>query len=219
MKATRVLVICSLAVLLLATAVGCSGQAVSKKPASRAPSQTNDSQPGFTGSVTQAAVQDLQEGVEPTTQIPAASPSEAQAKTGIALKLPKDDSITGNLKAIYPDTSASGNPELCLHFNNGVLISEEAWKEQPDFAHEIALDTDPKYHEPPATPGSNWALVKVAGFQGKLLPQPAVLGADQKVQQLAPILEWWSNGVRYRMSVWKLGFSGDQLLKIANSMY
>jgi hypothetical protein len=219
MKTTRILIICSLAAFLLATAVGCSGQAVSKKPSATAPSQAKSGSPAFVGSVTETAVQNIQEGVEPSTQIPAVSPSAAQAKTGIALKLPKDTSTAGDLKAIYPDTSASGNPELCLHFTNGVLISEEAWKTQPDFAKEIASDSDPVHHEPPLTPGSNWKLVDVAGFQGKLLPQPAVLGPDQKVHQLAPMLEWWANGVKYWMSAWKLGYSGEQLLDIANSMY
>lgn len=217
MKTSRMLIVCSLAAALVLIAVGCSGPVVSQKPTTSA--KVPSGQPAFVGSVKQMAVQNYQDGVEPTTQIPPASPAEAQAKTGVAVKLPKDNSVTGNLKAVYPDTSASGNAENCLHFNNGVLLSEEAWKDKPDFAHEIAQDSDPKYHDPPVTAGSNWALVKVAGFDGKILPQPAVLGADGKVQPLPPILEWWADGVRYRLSVWKGGFTGDQLLRIANSMY
>lgn len=217
MKTCKILIVCSLAAaLLLLVAAGCSGPAVSQKPATATNAPSGQS--AFIGSVTQA-VQNYQEGVEPTTQIPPTGPAEAQAKSGVAVKLPKDNSVTGNLKAVYPDTSASGNAENCLHFNNGVLLSEEAWKDKPDFAHEIAQDSDPKYHDPPVTAGSNWTLVKVAGFDGKMLPQPAILGADGKVQPLPPILEWWADGVRYRLSVWKAGFTGNQLLRIANSMY
>jgi hypothetical protein len=221
MKTIRILVMCALAAALMATAAGCFGSSVSKNVPATTPTQaTSGSAPyiGATSLMNDASAVKMNLGVEPTSPIPPVSPSEAKAKTGISVRLPKDTTLTGELKAIYPDTSASGNQELCLHFANGILITEEAWKEQSDFAHEIALDSDPKYHQPPVTPGSNWILVEVAGFQGKLLPQPAVLGADQ-IYQLPPMLEWWENGVKYWMSAWKLGYSGQQLLDIANSMY
>ena len=174
---------------------------------------------GATNLEVQKYIQNFQEGVEPLSPAPPVSSSEAKVKTGISVKLPKDTALTGKLKAIYTDTSAAGYPGLGMHFTNGILIVEEAWKEEPDFAHEIAIDSDPATHEPPATPGTNWTLVKVAGFQGKLLPQPAMLGADQKLYELPPQLEWWDNGIKYHMTTWKAGFSGQDLLDIANSMY
>jgi hypothetical protein len=222
MKTNRILVMCALAAILLAAEAGCSGSSVSKNVPATTPSQATSVSPPYAGSAAldvQKYIQNYQEGIEPTTSIPPVSPSEAKTKTGISLRLPKDTALTGELKAIYPDTSASGNPQLALHFKNGVLIAEEAWKEKPDFAHEIAIDSDPKYHQSPATPGSSWTLVAVAGFQGKLLPQPAVLGADQKICELPPQLEWWNSGIKYRMTTWKMGYSGQQLLDIANSMY
>jgi len=158
-------------------------------------------------------------GAEPSSPVPSVSPSDAEARTGIKFRQPKTAAITGNMKAVYQDTSASGNPEICIHFDNGILVGEENWKEQPDFAHEIAMDNDPAHHEPPATPGTNWILVKVAGFQGKQLPQPAIMGADGKLSELPPMLEWWDSGVKYMITTWKTGVSGQQLLDIANSMY
>lgn len=164
------------------------------------------------------AVQAYEEGVEPQTKIPPATPEQAKEKTGIAVVLPRDLSISGNVKAIFPDTSAPGHPELCLHFDNGVLLTEEKWDSKPDFSKEIAQDSDPTYHEDPITPGSNWELVTIAGHEGKLLPQPATVGSDGRVHDLPPILEFWASGIRYRVSVWKKGITGKQLVDLANSM-
>jgi hypothetical protein len=221
MKTARILVMCVLAVILFATAAGCNGSVSRDVPATTPSLAMSESSPGPTtpSVVFDAYVRNIQAGIEPIPSIPAVSPSEAKTKTGISVRLPKNTELSGKLKGIYPDTSASENPELCLGFTNGILINEEIWKEKPDYAAEIAAEADDRIRATGSTQGFDWTLVQVAGFQGKLLPETALEGADQEGYKLPPHLEWWENGIRYHMSAWKLGYSGQQLLDIANSMY
>ncbi|MBU4302685.1 MAG: hypothetical protein KKE79_04330 [Actinobacteria bacterium] len=224
MKTTRILVMCALAAILFATAAGCTGPVSKNVPATTPSLAMSESSPSaISPSVCyDSYIRNIQAGRRPIPSIPAVSASEAKTKTGISVRLPKNTKLTGKLMGIYPYISASespqlgANPQLGLHFTNCIIIDEEACKEKPDFEAEAA---GPTFNGKPADEiiGSEATLVKVAGFQGMLRPEWTSGGATP--YKLPPQLQWWENGVRYFMSAWKLGYSGQQLLDIANSMY
>src|SRR5450759_1744258 len=80
-----------------------SASKTTKNPATTS-SQVTSSPPPSGGSPSAGVdsyVRDIQAGIEPHLPGPAISASEAKAKTGISVRLPKNTKLTGNLKGIY----------------------------------------------------------------------------------------------------------------------
>lgn len=229
MKTARILVMFTLAAILLATAAGCSGSSVSKSVPATTPALAKKMSPPSGGSPSaglfDSYVRAIQAGIEPHLPGPAISASEAKAKTGISVRLPKNTELTGKLKGIYPnipppeilkDPQNDAHMQLSLIFTNGLGIEEEAWNKQPDWAAEAAVPTM-NGKPPDETIGAEPILTKVAGFQGMFTPEWTSPGPNP--YKLPPQLQWWENGVRYHMLPWKLGYTVEQLMEIANSMY
>ena len=216
MKTARILVVLTSAALLFATLSGCSGSPVS----------TGEPETTSAGSPRAGIDAAVQSGTEPHMQGPAVSAAEAKAQTGISLRVPKNTQLTGELKGIYPNNNQpqeeskaaqKNTPKaVTLLFTNGLGIEEEACPVEPDWAAEAAIPTM-NGKPPDEIIGAQLILTKVAGFQGMFTPEWTSPGPNP--YKLPPQLQWWENGVRYHMLPWKLGYTVEQLMEIANSMY
>lgn len=223
MKYFKALFVTVVLCIILAMGVGCSDSSTAKDDRARIASGKIVDPSSYAGacygSIDAGQIaSNYQKGIEPPGMVEATSAEEAEKITGIKIRYP-NLKLTGGVKAIYPEKSASANWQIAIHFYDGVMVSEEKWEEEIDYSQVIAQTMDPATHEKPANEGSVRKLVDVAGHQGQLLPEPAVRGADGELIYLQPQVEWWDNGIRYHMLPWNTNFTGDDLLKIANSMY
>lgn len=229
------LVVAAAACVLLITAITSltiwwpsASTKLSKSVTKTTPSQsTSVSSPsaGYANAGPSSYMRDIQAGVEPQLPGPAISASEAKAKTGISVRLPKNTVLTGKLNGIYPnippaevlkDPNNDAHTSLTLIFANGLGLEEEACPIQPDWAAESAVPTF-NGRPPDAVIGAQPIPAKVAGFQGMSTPEWTSPGTNPS--KLPPQLQWWENGVRYHLIPWKLGYTGDELMQVASSMY
>lgn len=168
-------------------------------------------------------------GIKPPANIPVppkVTLEEAEKYIGAKLRAPKE-TFGGKLEGIYTDKSASGNRITTLAYDNGIGIGAEVWKEKPDFRleaeHEAAdakrAEEDPLYTRMGAVPH----VVEVAGIE--MLSSPTYYfehisdKGKTEVWSLPPDLQWWDNGIKYYVAPYKLGFTEEQLMSIAKSMY
>jgi hypothetical protein len=211
MKTTRFVFMLALTLLLLASLVGCT------KTESLTPAKTR----GVPVAGPDSYIKNIQAGIEPARTGIVVSPSEAKAISGMTAKLAKNPALTGNLKKIYAyiptaeEAKQDARKALAMSYSNGLTIVEEAWPTEPDWAAETAVPTF-NGRPPDEVIGAQPVRTKVGGFQGMLTPEWTSPGAKTK---LPPQLQWWENGVRYHILPWKLGYTSDQLMKVAESMY
>lgn len=200
-------------VLISSLLAGCSG--------STAKTTSNIKQGGemiTASAVFDSYVLNVQDGIRPKPSTPSVSREEAERQTGIKVLLPDCEEITGELLGIYVDTSASGNKEVCLHFSDGILLTEEVWKDKLDFNGKVQEEKKARAECTNVIAGEP-SVVSVAGNAGEFMTEYTFRGRDNLLCGLPAQLEWWEGGVKYFMTSWKLGFTKSQLLKIANSMY
>ena len=162
-------------------------------------------------------VMQIQSGVEPQPTLPSVTREEAEKQNGINVKLPKI-TFGGVLKGIYVAPSASGNPNTTVIYSSGFAIDEQMLKEKPDYRAQIADQAATK-KSASVYIGADYHVVSVAGSEGKVSPGYSFVGLDNKEYKMPPQLYWWDNGVQYLISCWKLGFSEQQLLEVAESIY
>lgn len=161
----------------------------------------------------------IQQGEEPVPDSPKVSLSEAERNTGIKARIP-NDTLGGMVKGVYTDTSASQNPQLSMILDNGVIIIEEATAFAVDYG--AMVEATAKEMSAPGRKiigAIGQRLISIAGNAGYAIPVNTVPGADNKEYELPPQVEWWDNAVRYHITLWKLGLTDQQLIKIAESMY
>lgn len=211
MKTVRFVFMLALTLMLLASLVGCT----------TSESITPAKNRGLPTAGPDTYIKNIQAGIEPAFTGTVVSPSEAKAKTGMTARLAKNPTLTGNLKKIYAyipsaeEAKQDARKALAMPYSNGLTIVEEAWPTEPDWAAETAVPTF-NGRPPDEVIGAQPVLTKVAGFQGMLTPEWTSTGATTK---LPPQLQWWENGVRYHILPWKLGYTSDQLMQVAESMY
>lgn len=162
-------------------------------------------------------VRQTQEGVQPKPDLPNLSPEEAQKQDGIKTKLPTI-TFDGKLEGVYAATSASGQPATTIIYSSGFSIDEQVLKEKPDYGAQIATDAQSK-KEASVYIGGDYHPVMIAGFEGKAASGYSFVGLDKKEYKMPPQLYWWENGVQYIVTCWKLGFTEQQLIELAESMY
>lgn len=212
MKIIKLFTQLTIALLFLASIVGCgSGPTVSKSTSSLNGDLTTAGPDSF--------FKDIQAGKERVfTGIPV-NAREAKAKTGIEVRLANDTKLTGGLKGIYAyipsaeETKQDARMGLAIHYSGGIDISEEACPKEPDWAAETAVPTF-NGRPPDVVTGAIPVRCKVAGFSGMANAEWTSGGT-----KLPPQLHWWENGVRYHIMPWKLGYTSEQLMQIAESMY
>lgn len=156
-------------------------------------------------------------GIRPVPTTPSIPLKEAEKKAGIKARLPKAEKITGEREGVYFEMSASENPQIVVHYGNGIMVANEVWKEKFDYV--ALLQADAKMLSGVSSqPGK---LVEVAGHQGMLLSGTGYNNEPQAgiCYVMPPQLEWWHDGVKFYISSWNFNFTEEQLLEIAESMY
>ncbi|MBN2169073.1 MAG: hypothetical protein JW738_07500 [Actinobacteria bacterium] len=222
--AALVLVLVSIAVPLCLVRLGHDKDVAFKKESGR--EQVAANQYGVNGPV---EIQNLyncldasgyMKGVKPTPMVPSISLKEAEKKAGIKAKLPRVGEITGDREEVYFDISASENPQISVYYSNGIIIGNEVWKEKPDYIAQLEADKAAS-NGPSLMSGFSEELIKVEGHQGILWPRVLSNTLSYSIAGFVspPQLEWWDDGVKYHINSWNLGFTEDQLLEIAESMY
>lgn len=166
-----------------------------------------------------AHVRRLQKGVRPTPPIPSVSQKEAEKQVGIKLKLPKE-TLGGKLIGIYTDKTADGLPGIAVHYSSGFAYGPVVMKDKPDYKARIAAYAEDRKNPAMEIIGADYHIVNVAGFEGQSQPPYEFVSlGDGKTYKLPPSLDWWENGIEYRITPWKLGFTEADLMKVAESMY
>lgn len=209
----------SMIVVILASG-GCSGEKKETKAVGEGIKKSEASK--TTGLITRSVTFDsyvmaIQEGKEPGSPTPPVSLEKAEKEVGIKVRLPKE-TLGGELKAVYINTTADGRGGICLRYTSGFSTGADVMKKKPDYQAEIAADVEAR-KEVSTKIGADYHIVNVAGFEGKAQPPYEFVGFDGKTYKLPPSLEWWDNGRQYVVIPWKLGFTEADLMKVAESMY
>lgn len=97
------------------------------------------------------------------------------------------------------------------------MVSAAIMKEKVDYEEEVAFERDVIFKEATIHPDSTFHVVYIAGHQGKACA-PWHIGEYKKVT-MPPQVFWWDNGLQFGIVPYKLGFTEEQLLKVAESMY
>ncbi|GEM_PF-5697538 len=208
----------SMAAMVLASG-GCRGEKKQTKAVDKdvKPSEASET----TGLITKSNsfdtyVRAIQEGKEPWSPTPPVSLEKAEKEVGIKARFPKE-TLGGKLKTVYINNTADGRKGICLRYTSGFSIGEDVLKKKPDYRAFIASDVKERTRCSKVI-GADYHIVNVAGFEGKAKPPYEFVGFDGNTYRLPPDVCWWEDGVEYAIVPWKLGFTEEQLIEVAESI-